>query len=339
MTDMHTKLEYWDTFWSHLQPIVKLLEDRMYRERFLATCVRGTAAAEHEDSFQSMGMEKLYSKRWQVVIICLTKLLPMFTVFQQAWDETKYLADGDTDGNVARGVTAALDSSVFCSYVYMVYSLHRLVSKLEKWLEACPCHEHLAEDVKTLRKGQRKKVLQTLADCPMKGKRAAELACGSLGDTLEKLESFALQCFAEDPGKELNEQERNTVTKDFEYGRVFLRFGLSSKFNFWQQLPWKLCGLAHHWPSQARTCAQACLEEYQETQNNVRIQDEHHHPLTLEFLQAGTELRNDLERFASGGLMSQQLALACAPLKFVAVAERIVEGLTETSRSRPSTCH
>ena len=120
LTDMHTKLEYWDTFWSHLQPIVKLLEDRMYRERFLATCVRGTAAAEHEDSFQSMGMEKLYSKRWQVVIICLTKLLPMFTVFQQAWDETKYLADGDTDGNVARGVTEALDSSVFCSYVYMV---------------------------------------------------------------------------------------------------------------------------------------------------------------------------------------------------------------------------
>ena len=63
LTDMHTKLEYWDSFWSHLQPIVRLLEDRMYRERFLATCVHGTAAAEHEDSFQSMGMEKLYSKR------------------------------------------------------------------------------------------------------------------------------------------------------------------------------------------------------------------------------------------------------------------------------------
>ena len=329
-TDMHEKLERWDQFWAHLQPIARLLEDRLWRGRFLATCVRGSTCAEHEESFQSMGLEKLYTKRWQVVITCLTKLLPLekFPILQQAWDEAKYLAGGDTDAaTVARGVTAALASNLFCSYVYMVHSLHGVVASFEKWLESCPCHEHLQSDLKQLRRGERKRVAAILSDCPMKGKRAPELAAGSLEATLEKLENQLLQCFSEDQGRELSDDERSILTKDFEYGRVYLRFALSTKLSFWRKLPWSLCGPAHCWPSVASACAKACLLEYNESLANARIQEQHHHPLTLEFLQEGTNLRADVEQLASGGPISERLSSSCAPFTFVSVAERVVEGL------------
>ena len=53
--DVHEKMTWFDTFWQHLQPVTKLLAERPLRERFIATCVRGTAAAEHEEAFASAG--------------------------------------------------------------------------------------------------------------------------------------------------------------------------------------------------------------------------------------------------------------------------------------------
>ena len=281
-----------------------------------------------------MGLEKLYTKCWQVVITCLTKLLPLFPILQQAWDEAKYLAGGDTDAataTVARGVTAALASNLFCSYVCMVHSLHGVVASFEKWLESCPCHEHLQSDLKKLRRGERKRVAAILSDCPMKGKRAPELAAGSLEATLEKLENQLLQCFSEDQGRELSDDERSILTKDFEYGRVYqsicgLLFPPNSASG--ENCPgvfvaWRIAGQA----LLLRAQKPACWSTMNPWPMNARIQEQHHHPLTLEFLQEGTNLRADVEQLASGGPISARLSSSCAPFTFVSVAERVVEGL------------
>ncbi|CAE7229370.1 unnamed protein product [Symbiodinium sp. CCMP2456] len=323
VSDLHLKLEWWSDFWTHLQHIVHLLEDRMYRERFIVTCVRGTPAAEYEEQFASLGLEKLYTKRWQVVITCLSKLLPVFTPLQQAWNETKFLEAGDTQTSVAPGVTAALNSNLFCSYIYMIHTLHRLIANLESWLECCTCHQHLLQDVKKLRKGQRKKLAKCIAECPCKGKRAPELACGALKELLSQLDAFVLQGH----DQQLTNEERNVLNTDFEYGRSYLRFSLSAKFSFWDRLPWHLAGLAHHWPSQARAAAKACMAQYDDMQANPRMKLEHHHVLSVEFLQPGTALRRDIESFASGEAMTPELAAASAPFRFIAVVERVVEGL------------
>ena len=324
--DLHENMSWWETFWEHLRAVAHLFATRHLRERFIATCVRGTVVAGREPEFMNAGIAPLYEKRWQATVLTIDNLFPIFESFCQAWDHSRFTSPGALPSGEAIAVTEAVSSNLFRRYVLMVHSVHKLVSGFESWLESCPCH-HLVKTSGKRKAGPLSEQCQSAA-CPMRGKRACELAAGALEGLLDSLGQLASQSFAHtEAGAALSPEEHATLQQDFEYAKVFLNFGLKTKLKFWTTVPWRLCGLGHHWTSVARSVAKACLDEYNEVMQNTQVLDAHHHPLSVEFLSPAGPLREAVELFARGQEMGSELALAVARLKFVPCVERVVEGL------------
>ncbi|CAE7832485.1 unnamed protein product [Symbiodinium sp. CCMP2592] len=331
--DLHEKMQLWEPFWEQLKDVAELLAERHLRERLINQCVRGSAAAHLEPDFQQAGMSKLYEKRWQNVISCLDCLMPLLEPLRQVWNYDTYVSDSGIDRSVLQGVDKALGSPMFFHYLHMVWAVHKLVFNFECWVEGCPCHHEVREFSKKrkFRLHRRKPGSDvSVKHCPMKGKRSCELAVGCINSTFEELTELAHSSFMgiDVSGlPALTEDHRNAILRDFEYARAYLQFGLKSKLAFWETVPWRLCGLGHHFDSVARNCAAECLAEFDKSLEAGRVKAEHHHPLSVKFLSPGGPLRQSVEAFSQGSPMSPDLLQAVAPLKFVPCVERVVEGL------------
>jgi len=329
--DLRTKMLWFDKFWDHLKAVAALLVPQHLRERIIARLVRGTASAEHEHLFASLSLPALYEKRWQVVANFLKNLLPHFRLLKRVWNLQDFLIDGkDAEGDVGASFDVALADPMFCSYVFIVDGVQNILLNLERWLENCACHEHLFTTLSSKR--QRKKRGQLFGgavrfvDCPMRGKRAPELAAGKLEDTIAELSTAALNLFSDQMDFRITPADRAVLMQDFDFAKQHLHVVLVAKFGFWRQIPWRLAGLSHHWPSVARRIAQDCLEEFDASMSKPGMTLEHHHPLSVRFL-SETGMREDLQRFANGGCMTDQLMFAVDSLRFIPVVERCVEAL------------
>ena len=115
---------------------------------------------------------------------------------------------------------------MFCSYVFMVDGVQNILLNLERWLENCACHEHLFTTVSSKR--QRKKRGQLFGgavrfvDCPMRGKRAPELAAGKLEDTIAELSTAALNLFSDQMDFRITPADRAVLMQDFDFAKQHL---------------------------------------------------------------------------------------------------------------------
>ena len=330
-SDLHQRLTYWPEFYEHLKHVVHLFAARHLKERFVATCVRRSAIADAEDLFQSVGISSLYEKRWQAVLKALKALLPVFENLRCAWSLEVFLQGrADNEDNTAAGVDAALKSPMFCSYIYMVHSIHDVLGRFQAWLEACPCHHHLFPCISDfVRRKKRKKLFSKFAhsDCPMRGKRSAELASGQVDAVLSELFNIRLSVEEDSLRNSLSEEDSRKLDEEFNRAKAYLHFGLVQKFEFWQKLPWLLTGLSHHFTSIAREVARSCIAQFDASMSKPKMELKDHHALSQEFLMPGGPLRAAMEDFARGMNMSVDLETAVAPLKFVPVVERVIEGM------------
>ena len=97
---------------------------------------------------------------------------------------------------------------------------------------------------------------------------------------------------------------------------------LQTKLAYWKLLPWALCGMAHHDPAEAQKAAQECLDLYQRDPD-----PSHHHRLTVLFLAPGSELRSQVEAFASGVPLKSLRALRLRVAKFQFIAVLFLVGV------------
>ena len=98
---------------------------------------------------------------------------------------------------------------------------------------------------------------------------------------------------------------------------------ITAKLRFWQQLPYVLCGLAHHDRKAAVAAGSRALALFQSASEGMR-----HHRLTWLFLEPGTSMRQALVEFLAGkslGDLPWSFQLAVARLAQVFVAERLME--------------
>eukprot|EP00969_Alexandrium_andersonii_P287624 12715577-Alexandrium_andersonii.AAC.1 len=83
--------------------------------------------------------------------------------------------------------------------------------------------------------------------CPMRGKRAPELAGGALPRVLSKLTDIGIASVLVHTAA-LEDIDKQRILEDWRNGCAFVTDQLTRKMAFWQVLPWKLAGLMHHEP-------------------------------------------------------------------------------------------
>ena len=191
----------------------KLVSDKMRSDRFVATCLRGSAL-DHCANWFAEPLPGLYEKRWNEVHDFCKKLERRFRVIQVAWDESKFEnsrierdeaggAAADTEARAGSGaafqpqeISQVLRDPMFEAYLHLVLEVNGTLVELSAWLERCPCHQHIQEKfrsytpVATMRAefGERlaSQMHHGFVACPMRGKRAPELACGALMTILDR---------------------------------------------------------------------------------------------------------------------------------------------------------
>ena len=209
----------------------------------------------------------------------------------------------------------------------MVMALFNIVQNLSSWFEDCQCHEELLQQhASKHRRSSRKEMFMCgpYASCPMKGKRAPELASGALNRVFDELVSMRkaslLRSMAE---QHLDQEGHALVLHDFDAGRNYIQLGLQVKLDFWNKLPWRLAALGHNDTQVARTAAHEILE----TCEGLGVADPFlvHHPTTLKFLHPTNPLRQMVQAFAEGENMSSELQREASKLAFMPVVERSIE--------------
>ena len=258
--DISGQLSCWPSYLKQLKQLEALLSVRDRRDRFVRTCVgEDSAAAAQFKSFSG----SLYEARWGAVVDFAQKLHPLIPTLKAKWAAAAYsrgyIEHGADDVifNPAE-LTEVLEDPVFEAYTTMILILYAHLEDLTAWFEGCPCHEHLL--VRTSGHLSRRAVKQEIgvehSDCPMKGKRAPQLAAGSLQQKLDEMWSAMHSCLQERIGGNIIAAAPE-LARDFEAGWAYLQMGLQVKLDFWLRLPWKLAGMGHHDLQLARSVAQA----------------------------------------------------------------------------------
>ena len=201
--DTHTKLSCWESFYSQLRNLSKLLTAHWRRERFLSSCLSNSPLVTHAGRLQRWS-QGLYEHRWHHVLLFLKALIPVLSLLT-TFSAKKYLAHGaggEGSHNQSENGPAAFKAEwaeqtvkdpFFHAYARMIESIDSIPSLLASWSKSCPCHD-------VMRKGRGHNAISNLmalhykdhAVCPLQGMRAPEMASGAVQQLIEGFVSESL---------------------------------------------------------------------------------------------------------------------------------------------------
>ena len=329
--DVDVRLGGWEPFYESLKNCSALLCQDQARRRVWKTCVQKTHGS--SSALFELSVPSLYEKRWSAVLMFLQRALPLLRLLRGCWDEQRYKADISNSGQEAgivfdiKSFSMTLSNPQFFAFAEMVLHLHKVLEDIASFAEGCSCHEALLWGRS---QHQRAKALsqdfpnKTHPICPMSGMRAPELAAGELQVRLLKAKDERLQLLRKSfVDASLPPAEWSKILADFDAGIAFVKSGLELKLAFWNTLPYKVAGLAHHHESVARRVAQECQEAYRSSTATVPFAFQH--PLSKAVF---GDHASEVERFVAGTRRADlrpkfvQLIASCLCWP---TAERIIE--------------
>ena len=334
--DMDSALDFWTAFHASLKNLEDFLCSKPRRDAFIFTCLKGGPGEVYQQRFMNW-TATLYEKRWHEVTLFLKALRPLLLPLRKSWDQHKWqnargrIADPEKDSKPAnkfdaKTLTNTLHDPFFAACVHLVVKVGSVPQEIASWAEGCICHEPLCIRLSAHRQRNmlRDHYDSSMATCPMRGKRAAELAAGEhLSIAYDRIWTFALD--------ELTTMLEDVPLMSAHWGRLYMNMQsakahmrglLQLKTEYAQRLPVSLCILSHHDEEVARSGASKLLKEFQA----APLQDLHHR-VTWAWL-SDPHFISDLEKFIGG---SSRLSLSSvsqrriAQLRFVAIAETTIE--------------
>eukprot|EP00969_Alexandrium_andersonii_P077401 3412977-Alexandrium_andersonii.AAC.1 len=87
--------------------------------------------------------------------------------------------------------------------------------------------------------------MQGHARCPMRGKRAPDLATGEVWRFLETAWNSAFADLTVECVSVLSAMQWAALVQDYNRGKAHCTYVLTLKLQPWSLLPWLLCGLSH----------------------------------------------------------------------------------------------
>jgi hypothetical protein len=284
--DMDKALQ-WFTEWNEgCKAMAHMLHNQHLRTRIIGKLILETRHA-HLEPFFKRACPKPIEWRWGRMAESIKFVVRLQSILPLVWDPAKFLgretddALQEEDKNLLNlpVLTKAIRSSKWWSYTAMLNELHRYIASLSRWAEGCPCHgwqeplfgfsEPTYSESTDILCACRRELSLPRADgdgphfvCPLKGKRAIELAAGDLSAFMREIAEahFSTVVVACDVG--LEAAAMTEVLNDFNYGKAYMLEMLATKLGHWQQLPWKLCALAHWDAAKAREAARSSLHTF-----------------------------------------------------------------------------
>ena len=328
-------LSEFDWFFTSLKKLDALIGNKRRRERFVQVVLTGTPLYEAGQKVLESFRSTLHKERWGELAGYLSDGLPILIFLRQHWDPVAYsrgLQEDAVEGDEfsCRGITELLKDEYFCAYWHMQLQLRDVVRSLLRWVEGCSCHSNLLSGVPPHRQQTqlRREIScprEVACRCPVMGCRAADMAAGQLLHFAESVFSLRFADFASALQNPLSVDAWGRLRQEWSKAAAFVCENLKIRLGFYQSLPWIILGGTHADPAKARKCLQEAQSLWHDLPEDARSMQ---HVMAQELFSPGP-LRDDLQRFVSDCEplnACPRLEEYLAPLTFVQIAERIIEG-------------
>ena len=328
-----SSLTYYEDWKRMLSSVVEFFVDRGNREDFTHRCLQPPRdVCKHMFHPYCRIRTKLIEGRWLAEVQAAKEVLSVEIVlrscgFRERMGYRDARREADGMGLLAR-VDEAIYSDLFWAYSKAVVEYCALPAQISAFVSGCRCHPQFEHA------GCSDRIWHVELEgkpCPMVGRILPYLAAGDLSQMIDRFaEDFAAKVML--IGCEVAEQDQVRVVSDFNRAAAASVEYISIKTAYTRSLPYLLAGLVHHDASVVKQIAMQALAQFQQ------VAPEHHHRLTLKFLEASSPLRPSLLAVADGDQLEQhpQLEEAAAALHFVMASERDIEGSHATSNPLPA---
>ena len=150
------------------------------------------------------------------------------------------------------------------------------------------------------------------------------MVAGKLDDFRAKLFAAQFNSFVATCHIRLSVGQWGRLKDDWDRAAAFISQNLKVRLQFYESLPWVILGGAHPEPQTARSCLERALGLWEKLPEEAKHLQ---HKLATDLFMPGP-LLDDLQRFLSGEELEDCPCLEpyLAPLCFVPIAERIIEG-------------
>ena len=313
--DLGRGMQSYDDTLRRMTHVCNLVRRKTTRERLLERCFgHGNAVALRGPILRFDG--KIHKERWGTIAHAVDELLRVEVSLRHAWSIDRYgrgRPQRDFEGDEAawraeiETVDESIESAYFWDSVRVLSYLSKLITRCIWWAESCSCH--WSRDWRNASPEERKLWLQ----CPMKGKRAPELAAGDFFDIFDELGRLYLVHVLGSLSRDLTPPQRGQLAQDFEQGRAHLFTVFTLRMSHWEEWPYLVFATAH--PDRARAAGfmrQALASDCR-------------HPYVLR-LQG--ELHGDVDAWLNDAQLADVPALCSmlGELRFIPTAEREIEG-------------
>ena len=158
-----------------LGSIAKLLDSKYMSKRLKAACFSGTLG-EHLHKELDSWQGRVYLKRWGTVESCIIQVFKLKAILLWGWDKDRFLnmsggGKVSDEGCIAE-VDVALQSTFWWACMMALEIFAICIQEANVWCVSCQCHGPW------LRTCNDKDVKKVWMSCPMRGRRAPELAAG-----------------------------------------------------------------------------------------------------------------------------------------------------------------
>ncbi len=348
---MDKQLQGWEDWLPGFKSVTYLLSHRHLLQRLIGRCINGTPHAPLARCFETC-VASVAHWRWGAICKTLPDVLRLERALRLVWNQEVFLrgdediqeSQNDSTFNVGL-ISKAIESVEWWSYGHMLVELHAIGNIPSAWGSGCACHEwvcasstsHPENVVSTqiLLSAREAAGLGRTGhdgvgfDCPLKGKRAPEIASGKLlhlvAEHSERGRAEVLMNCSQ-----LSAEQREKIVNDFSLGVDYIQLTLELKTgHWWQALPWMLAALGlpqFQGPGASQEILRKAMDEF----GKVPCEPVHHDALTWKIFQPRSQIRAQIQHLLDDGNSSlrdmHELYSIICRLAFIPIVERIVEG-------------
>ena len=284
--DVLKKSSLWSQSLKGMLESVLLFFNAFHRRKwFMVKCLGGRLQA-FSEFFQSAPPKLEGGRAWGVVSTGVAWVLERQVMLQQAWSAESLLSSAAPQDAQAQGdqrqqqqestklvtsVDEAIRSPIFWAFLNVCSCITHILDKITSWTQGCACHGYeMRQQLEPLLAGRGP------LSCPMRGRRAPEIAEGALHRFIDGLFQYNDSQILMVHAAGLEQEAKTQLLLDWSAMKVHMRMQFDLKLSPWRQLPLSALALGHWDISVARRMMWDCMVEWENLTEEQQTAAHHH---------------------------------------------------------------